>query len=242
VQRQPVAFEPSYRRHLAVELRKAVLEVLASKLDGESTVGEIVDAANALGWSEGIGELTLGDLADVLLPAHGEGEGATRTDANARGVPAEDESDEDESDEEDEDEDESDEEDEDEDEEEAEEEEEAPAPTKAKGRAAKAKPAAKVAKGRAAKAAPAPAAKASGGKAKAGRAKATVSLDERMSLQEAAKALVPLVQALGQATMQELEASTRAGRRKLRFHIGQLVRHGYLDRHGMGRGTYYTTR
>jgi predicted HTH transcriptional regulator len=63
-----------------------------------------------------------------------------------------------------------------------------------------------------------------------------------MSLQEAAKAIVPLVQALGQATMQELEASTKAGRRKLRFHIGQLVRHGYLERHGMGRGTYYTAR
>jgi hypothetical protein len=238
VQRQPVAFEPHYRRHLAVELRKAVLEVLASKLDGESTVGEIVDAANALGWSEGVGELTLGDLADALLTAHGESDGAARTDANARGVPAEESDEESDDDEDEESDDDEDEESDDDEDEESDDDDEAPARGKAKGRAAK--PTTKAAKGRAAKAAPA--AKAAGGKPKAGRTKATVSLDERMSLQEAAKALVPLVQALGQATMQELEASTRAGRRKLRFHIGQLVRHGYLDRHGMGRGTYYTAR
>jgi DNA-binding transcriptional ArsR family regulator len=218
-----------------------VLEVLASKLDGEATVGEIVDAANALGWSDGIGELTLGDLADALLSANGEGDSAARTGADARGVPTEDE---DEASDEDDEDDEEDDEDDDEDEdEESDEDEEAPARGKAKGRAAKAttkaKPTAK-AKGKATKAAAAPAAKAA--KGKSGRTKATVSLDERMSLQEAAKAIVPLVQALGHATMQELEASTKAGRRKLRFHIGQLVRHGYLERHGMGRGTYYTAR
>ncbi len=221
-----MAFEPSYRRHLTAELRKAVLEVLAGKLDGEATVGEIVDAANALGVSEGVGELTLGDLADALLSASGEGE----VGAESRGVAHDDEDDE-ESDESDEDEDE-DEDDEDEDEDE-DDEDEAPARGKAKGKATKAKPAAK---GKKSTKAAAPA------KGKGGRTKATVSLDERMSLQEAAKALVPLVQALGQATMQELEASTKAGRRKLRFHIGQLVRHGYLERHGMGRGTYYTAR
>jgi hypothetical protein len=42
------------------------------------------------------------------------------------------------------------------------------------------------------------------------------------------------------ATMQQLEEFTGIGRRKLRFHIGQLVRHEHLERHGMGRGTYYT--
>jgi hypothetical protein len=41
--------------------------------------------------------------------------------------------------------------------------------------------------------------------------------------------------------MQDLEQFTGIGRRKLRFHIGQLVRHDHLARHGMGRGTYYTT-
>ena len=40
--------------------------------------------------------------------------------------------------------------------------------------------------------------------------------------------------------MQELEEKTGMGRRKLRFHIGQLVKHERLTRHGMGRGTYYT--
>ena len=62
-----------------------------------------------------------------------------------------------------------------------------------------------------------------------------------MNLDEAAAVLLPLVRELGEATMQQLEQSTAgAGRRKLRFHIGQLVKHGRLERHGMGRGTYYT--
>jgi hypothetical protein len=51
---------------------------------------------------------------------------------------------------------------------------------------------------------------------------------------------LPLIEKLGHATMRQLEDETGIGRRKLRFHVGQLVRHGYLTRHGMGRGTYYT--
>ena len=47
----------------------------------------------------------------------------------------------------------------------------------------------------------------------------------------------PLVRKLREATMQDLEEQTKMGRRKLRFHIGQLVKHGKLRRHGMGRGT-----
>jgi hypothetical protein len=240
-----VAFEPSYRRHLATELRKAVLEILASKLDGDATVGEIVDAAAALGWGEGVGELTLGDLADALLPADGDGGAAASARGTAKPSIEDDDDDEEAEDDVDED-DEADEDDEDEDDEDDEDEDDEP-PAKprakaAKGRAkatakTKAKPAAKAGKGRAAKAEPP--AKAKG---KPAKGKPTISLDERMSLQEAAKALLPLVQGFGQATMQQLESATRAGRRKLRFHIGQLVRHGYLERHGMGRGTYYTAK
>jgi hypothetical protein len=40
--------------------------------------------------------------------------------------------------------------------------------------------------------------------------------------------------------MQAIEDATGMGRRKVRFHVGQLVRAGLLERHGMGRGTYYT--
>lgn len=63
---------------------------------------------------------------------------------------------------------------------------------------------------------------------------------EGMSLEQAAKLLLPLVKRLKEATMQDLETQTGMGRRKLRFHIGQLVKHGRLSRRGMGRGTTYT--
>ncbi|MCA9714166.1 MAG: hypothetical protein KC468_05720, partial [Myxococcales bacterium] len=66
--------------------------------------------------------------------------------------------------------------------------------------------------------------------------------DEAMSIEQAARKLVPLVRKYKQATMQDLEEATGLGRRKLRFHVGQLVKHGKLKRHGMGRGTHYTVK
>ena len=235
VQRTAVGFEASYRRHLAAEQRRAVLDALTQTFDDESTVGQIVDAAVALGYV-GLGDLSLADLADALLTearASHAASGASASDADASdvdddddepAVAASDDEDEDDASDEDEDEDEAD-----------EEEEEEVKPAKARGRAKKAAP-----KGKAAKTKPAPAKPAA--KAPAGKGKATkISLDDRMSLAEAAAVLLPLVRGLGQATMQQLEQATEgAGRRKLRFHIGQLVRNGHLERHGMGRGTYYT--
>lgn len=70
--------------------------------------------------------------------------------------------------------------------------------------------------------------------------KRKIAADEPMSLEEAVDLFVPLVAELGETTMQDLENLTGVGRRKLRFHVGQLVREGHLERHGMGRGTYYT--
>jgi hypothetical protein len=225
VQRTLVGFEASYRRHLATEQRRAVLDALAQSFDDESTVGQIVDAAAALGYL-GLGDLSLADLADALLTdaraSQGEAAGADQESPADDDDDAEDGTDDDEEDDE---------------------EVEAPAP-RGRGRPAaskatptRAKPVA-APKGKAAK--PAPVAKPVG--KPAAKTKPTkISLDDRMSLGEAADVLLPLVRALGQATMQQLEQSTAgAGRRKLRFHIGQLVRNGHLQRHGMGRGTYYT--
>ncbi|MBC8070510.1 MAG: hypothetical protein IAG13_19415 [Deltaproteobacteria bacterium] len=237
MQRTLVGFEASYRRHLAAEQRRAVLDALAQSFDDESTVGQIVDAAAALGYV-GLGDLSLADLADALLSDVRAGHGATgeRADRNASDDDAEEDDVEADADDDDDGADEAgDDEDEDEDEEESEVE-AAPA-AKARGRAT-AKPAAKAAapKGKPA-APPSKAAAKPAGKVKALK----ISLDDRMSLAEAADVLLPLVRSLGQATMQQLEGSTAgAGRRKLRFHIGQLVRNGHLERHGMGRGTYYT--
>jgi predicted HTH transcriptional regulator len=63
--------------------------------------------------------------------------------------------------------------------------------------------------------------------------------EERLTLEQAAAVLVPLVASAGEMTMQELEDVTAVARRKLRFHVGQLVKQGYLERRGMGRGTTY---
>lgn len=213
VQRSVSGFETVYRRHLAVQQRRMVLDALCQSLPPSATVGEIVDAAAMLGWPE-VGELSLADLADALLSP--DAAASQDDDESAADDDDDDALDEDEDAEEEED-----------DDEEAEPE---PAPVRAKARAVPAPVVAKPVK----VAAPKPA------KGKSGKA-LKVSLDERMSPEEAASSLLPLVEQLGEATMQQLEEATAGGgRRKLRFHIGQLVKNGRLARHGMGRGTYYT--
>jgi hypothetical protein len=207
-------FESTYRRHLVVEQRRAVLEAIAERLGPSVTMGDVLDAAEGLGWSESMGELTLADLAAALL----ETEGAEETAPAVVAAPP------------------------------------APAPIEQPPAASKGKKPARAAKQaeapkRVAEPEPPPA-PAKGKKAgklttktKTSRLKALrakIDADDRMSLEEAAELLVPVIEELGQATMQDLEQFTGIGRRKLRFHIGQLVRHGHLDRHGMGRGTYYT--
>ncbi|MBL9104869.1 MAG: hypothetical protein JNL82_28245 [Myxococcales bacterium] len=256
-------FDDSFRRHLAIEQRRAVLDTIARELGPDTTLGDIVDAANELGWSENFGELCLADLAVALAGEDAaeppaavtatSGDGADEDDEEEEDeveADAEEDEEEDEDDEEEEDEDE----DEDEEEEEEDEEEEEVAPARrgknagkqssmdraldridralARGRKSS-KPEAKAAKPAAKKAAKKPAKKAS---------KAADDDSEAMSLDQAAKLLIPLVRKLKEATMQDLEEQTGMGRRKLRFHIGQLVKHGRLKRHGMGRGTCYTVK
>jgi hypothetical protein len=269
-------FEDSYRRHLAVEQRRAVLDTIAHELTPDTTLGDIVDAAHDLGWAEGLGELCLSDLAIALF-----GEAAPEPPAAPAAPQVELDL---QSDDDDVDDDELDDDEEDEAEAEAEAEEDEPArgrkpssldravdrieKTLAAARKVRSKKAAKVATkkvARASKPAPVPVKLAKGkAAAKAAPVKATpvkatpvkavkaghVPIDEddedddteAMSLDQAAKLLVPLVRKLREATMQDLEEQTKMGRRKLRFHIGQLVKHGKLRRHGMGRGTCYTVK
>lgn len=192
-----------------------MLEALAEQLGPSVTMGDVLDAAEGLGWGDGIGDLTLADLAAALLDP------TTPVPAPAA-IVAQPEEDEDEDDEDDE--------------------EEAPAPkvtaaAKKKGRARAPEPEPPPPPAKAKKAGK-PMMKTKTSRLKALRAK--IDADDPMSLEEAAELLVPVIEELGQATMQDLEEFTGIGRRKLRFHIGQLVRHDHLERHGMGRGTYYT--
>lgn len=261
-------FEDSYRRHLVVEQRKAVLETIARELNPATTLGDIVDAAQELGWGDAMGELSLGEFAEALLG----GEVVAAAPAAAPKIVADAD--------EDEDQDEGElfaEEPEDDDDLSETEEDVAPPPPVAKasprGKAkASAKKAAKAAKAKSGKGArvvptqtalpivpPAPAGK-KGAAAAAAAAASNKKLSKKaakkaamyvaamqddsdaMNLDQAAKLLVPIVRKLKEATMQDLEEQTGMGRRKLRFHIGQLVKHGRLKRHGMGRGTCYTVK
>ncbi len=182
-------FQSSFERHLLPEQRRAVLRALADSVPHGATVGDIVDAARALGWSEPMGALTLQDFADALL----RDEPGKEPDAPPPPAP----------------------------------------PTKTAS-----VPTPK----------PPPATPSAPRKTFTGTStgasletlKSKLDADEPMSLDEAAEVLVPIVSNMETATMQQLEELTGIGRRKLRFHIGQLVRNEYLERHGMGRGTYYT--
>ena len=181
-----------------------MLTAIGDELTPSTTIGEIVDAAAALGWHDGVGQLRLIDLAEVLLA---DAEAQTAANETTPAPEAKTETDED-----------------------------APAKTSAKKNNAK-KATAK--KGTAKKAAAKKRAAKKATKAK-GKVPSREAFDERMSLDEAIEAFVPLVESIGEATMADLEEATGLGRRKLRFHIGQLVKHGHLTRHGMGRGTFYT--
>ncbi len=283
-----------------------MLDTIARELTPETTLGDIVDAAQDLGWGDSLGELRLSDLASALL---GEGQAPPREPAS-REAPFRDaliaDADHDDDDDateasdhdaghdldagddahdDDDQHDAHDDDEQDDDEQAAAPQPETPKTARSRKTAAKAaaKAAARVeaprkpssldraldridkalaARGRkttktvaAAKSKASPAAKKAAASAKKVPAKKLSKKapvprpvededddTDAMSLDQAAKVLVPLVRKLKEATMQDLEEQTGMGRRKLRFHIGQLVKHGRLKRHGMGRGTCYTVK
>ncbi len=173
-----VGFEVSFQRHLAAERPRAILECLARAMSDDTPMGDIVDAADAIGVGDVMGGLSLAELAQALV-----------TDA-APPEPAA-----------------------------------APATTRRR---------------RIPKAAPRSLQTAARTTARGVDPRAPAPAHDRLSHDQAIALLVPMVEEMGQATMLELEARTGMGRRKIRFHVGQLVKSGHLVRHGMGRGTHYT--
>lgn len=67
VQASSDGFEDSFQRHLIPEQRRALLETIARELSPDTTLGEVVDAVESLGWGEHMGELCLAELAGVLV-------------------------------------------------------------------------------------------------------------------------------------------------------------------------------
>lgn len=253
-------FETSYQHHLVAEQRRAVLSALAREIGEDATVGDVLDAADALGWSDPMGELTLAELAGALLrpsadEAANDDLGSAEDDDEGPDLIAivDDEPSADED---------------------AAAKKASAKKASAKKKAAKKKAAKKTSAKKTAKKTPAKktakktlakkkaakkaaakktTSKKSSAKKKASSKKtktsskarlralrAKIDADEPMSLDEAAELLVPIVAKAKETSMQALEELTGIGRRKLRFHIGQLVKHEYLERHGMGRGTHYT--
>lgn len=65
--REQRSFDQAYLTHLPIEQRKNVLRAIRDQLDPETTVGDVVDAAESLGFSEELGEVMLLQLAKTLL-------------------------------------------------------------------------------------------------------------------------------------------------------------------------------
>lgn len=72
------SFEQTFKKHLASEQRREVMSTLRATLRRDTTLGEVVDAATKVGWSEAMGELTLADLANALLDERSRSGGSTR--------------------------------------------------------------------------------------------------------------------------------------------------------------------
>lgn len=60
-------FQQAYRINLLPAQRREVLRALRESLDPETTLGEIVDAAESLGWGEPFGDMSLAELASALV-------------------------------------------------------------------------------------------------------------------------------------------------------------------------------
>ena len=58
-------FERAFNKHLPAAQRRHVLATMQQTLKRETTLGEVVDAAAALGWGDAMNELTLSDLAEL---------------------------------------------------------------------------------------------------------------------------------------------------------------------------------
>ncbi len=75
-------FEQAFRSNLLPAQRREILATLRATLKRETTLGQIIDAAESLGWGEAMGDLRLADLARSLLL--GEQGGAPASSAGGR--------------------------------------------------------------------------------------------------------------------------------------------------------------
>lgn len=62
----------------------------------------------------------------------------------------------------------------------------------------------------------------------------------KMSLEQAIERLLPIIAAMDRPGMRAIEAATGLKERTARFHVGQLVKHAHLVRHGFGRSACYS--
>ena len=71
-------FEDTYQSHLKKAQRREVLDTLRDALERTTTIGEVIDAAETIGWGEAMGDLRLADLATALRKrAEAEADGQT---------------------------------------------------------------------------------------------------------------------------------------------------------------------
>ncbi len=171
-------YAASFQRHFVAQLPKVLLETLGAEADDDWTVGEILEAAEAVGAADALTSRTMEELALALVDTAAPAPAPVSNDRQP-----------------------------------------------ARKRTSVHSKARQLARG---------------ADPRAATATATEGATERLSLESAADLILPIVRERGQAAMLDIEAATGMGRRKVRFHVGRLVKHGLLVRHGMGRGTYYT--
>jgi hypothetical protein len=65
--------------------------------------------------------------------------------------------------------------------------------------------------------------------------------DGGLSTDEVARQVLPFIEGNGDVTLEDIAEYSRIDRKVLRYHLGQLVKQGRLERLGVGRHAVYST-